>query len=301
MNSFEELLKRQKTGGLQEIVDAAKKASSYGDGFKDERFWRPTVDKQGNGSAIIRFLPARDQEIPWVKYYEHSFKSPISNRWYWENCPTTIGEVCPCCEQNSLKWTAGSDELKKVASSRKRKLHYVSNIIVLKDPGNPENDGKVFLYKYGTKIFEKIMSTMEPDFEDVEAFDPFNVFTGAAFKLRQKTVDKYPNYDSSEFSQPSELFGGDQDQIRKTFEELHTITEFVSPSSFKPYNDLKKKYFEITGENDTIAYNQPSVEAPRIPSRPQPTQQRTEEASWVSDIDDSDEDLEYFRKLAAES
>jgi hypothetical protein len=302
MNSFEELLAKQKSGGLQDIIDAAKKATSYSDGYKDERFWRPTVDASGNGSAIIRFLPAKDQEIPWVAYFEHSFKSPISNRWYWENCPTSIGEACPCCEENSKKYSTGLDDLKKIASSRKRKKHYVSNIVVLKDPGNPENEGKVFLFKYGTKIFEKLMSAMEPDFDDVEKIHPFNVFSGAAFKLRQKKIDAYPNYDSSEFANPDQLYGGDPSKLKPILEQLHEISPFLSPDKYKPYADLKKKYFEITGENDAVSYNQPSVEAPTPTAKPAPTARFNETPPWVEpETEDEDEDMAYFKKLAAES
>jgi hypothetical protein len=301
MNSFEELLKKQKNSGLSDIVDAAKKASSYGDG-KDTRFWRPTVDKSGNAQTVIRFLPASDQDIPWAKFYEHSFKSPISNRWYWENCPTTIGENCPVCEQNSLKWNAGVDELKEVARARKRKLHYVSNIVVIQDAAEPENNGKVFLFKFGTKIFEKIMTAMEPAFDDEEAFNPFNLFSGASFKLRVKTVDRYPNYDSSEFSKVEPLFGGNEDRMKEVFDQIHPLKEFTDPASFKPYTDLRKKYFEITGERDTSMDGVESFSAPKQKGDNRSSEEPDDlPISSLGAQAEDDEDIAYFQRLAAES
>lgn len=305
MNSFEELLKKQKSSGLGDIVDAAKKATSQGEG-KDQRFWRPVADKAGNAQAVIRFLPAPDSDIPWAKYYEHSFKSPISNRWFWENCPTTVGEPCPCCEANSLKWNAGVDELKEVARSRKRKLHYVANVVVLNDPANPENAGKVFLFKFGVKIFEKIMAAMEPAFDDEEAFNPFNIFTGASFKLRMKTIDKYPNYDSSEFSRPEALAGGNEDKMKEIFEQTHSLKEFTDPASFKTYAELRKKYFEVTGEKDDSMDSVQSFSAPAPKSTPSVSMQESDDDDSLSSVtsvssDDDDEDIAYFQRLAAES
>jgi hypothetical protein len=299
MNSFEELLKKQQSTGLQGIVDAAKKASSFSEGgFKDDRIWKPVLDKSGTGSALIRFLPTPDSEIPWAKYYEHSFKSPISNRWFWEKCPTTIGGRCPVCEENSKKWNAGVDSLKEVARSRKRRLHYASNIVVLQENAVPENNGKVFIFVYGAKIFNKLMSAMEPEFDDESPFNPFNLFSGAPFKLKIRTVEGFSNYDASEFGSNEPLYGGDQNKLRAIFEKLYSLKEYTDPTTCKPYEELRKIYFEVTGESDTSMLNVASIEETQFKSK-QPKFETTTINTEDSGIDD--DDLAYFQRLAAES
>ena len=299
MNSFDEMLKKQQSSGLTQIVEAAKKSSAYEGGGKDLRFWKATPDKAGNAQALIRFLPAPDQDIPWAKYYEHSFKTQ-SGKWFWENCPTTIGLDCPVCESNSKNWNAGRDDLKDVARSRKRKLHYVANIIVLKEAANPENEGKVFLLKFGVKIFDKLMGAMEPTFDDEEAFNPFNLLNGAPFKFRQKMVEEYPNYDSSEFGSCEPLFGGDVDKMRSVFEQSHPIGEFISPSNFKSHEDLKKKFNSLTGEGGSSMDSIKSFSAPVERSAPLPSFEDEVSAAESSIIDD-DEDIAYFQRLASET
>jgi len=298
MNSFEELLKKQENGGMTDIIEAARKSTSQAS-FKDERFWSPSPDKAGNAFAIFRFLPSPDHDVGWVKTFEHSFKSPISGKWFWENCPTTIGKPCPVCEENGKKWSAGIDDLKKIASARKRKTKFISNILILQDSANPESVGKVFLYKFGTKIFEKIMNAMEPAFEDEVAFNPFNLLTGASFKLKQKSVEGYPNYDSSEFGKQEALFGGDKQRLKDMYDHLHEILPFISDASFKPYAELRGKYFSITGEEDTSMPQSmfKTQEAPAPRSLPEPSFKHTESPPF-SISDDDDDDIAYFQKLA---
>jgi hypothetical protein len=300
---FEQLLKKQKEN-TKSLIEAAKKESEGSGYLPDDRFWRPLLDKAGNGYAIIRFLPAPDVEIPWVKYFTHGFKS--DGGWFIENCPTSIGQQCPACESNSVLWKSGLESDKDIARSRKRRLHYVSNILVVKDRANPENEGKVFLYKYGTKLFEKIKDVMEPVFDDQEPIDPFNLFSGANFKLKIKQViskdGKYWNYDSSEFESSSELYDGDETQLEKMFNNLYKIGEFVDPKNYKSHEELKTRLNSVLGEKENNVTSKYRSE----PSPLENTEEtQTTTTSGVSNKsskndDEDDDDMEYFRKLAAE-
>ena len=286
--NFQEMLAKQKQQNVDNLVDAGKKESETGYG-PDERFWRPTLDKAGNAFAIVRFLPAPDVEIPWVKYYSHGFKGD-SGQWFIENCPTSLGQDCPVCQANGTLWNSGSESDKELARKRKRRLHYVSNMLVVKDNGNPENNGKVFLYKYGAKIFNKLMGSMEPDFEDETPINPFNVFEGANFKLKVKQVEGYWNYDSSEFEKQTVLYDGDEKKLEAMFEKLCVIGDFVSPSEYKSFAELQTKFNTVLG----IASNYRSEESPitrQVAQKPSVTKESTA-------TDDSDDDMEYFRKLA---
>lgn len=232
--NFKELLEKQKQNNFESTRSAAnaEKENPYGGGGgPDDRFWKPAVDKAGNGSALIRFLPAPDIDIPWVKFYSHGFKGD-SGRWFIENCPTSIKRECPVCYENSRHWSSGLDSDKDIARSRKRRLHYVSNVLVIKDPENPDNNGKVFLYKFGPKIFEKILEKLQPTFEDEKPIDPFNLLKGTNLAIKIKQVGGYWNYDSSRFGEePSALFNGDEDKLKNLFESLYPIAEFVASIS----------------------------------------------------------------------
>ena len=214
--------------------------------YRDDRFWRPEQDKMGNGFAIIRFLPnAKGQGDSFVKLFSHAFQGP--GGWYIENSLTTLGEKDPVSELNSQLWNTGSEEDKNIARIRKRKTNYISNILVVKDEANPQNEGKVFLYKYGQKIFDKIQEKAKPEFKDEDPFDPFNFITGANFKLKIRKVGGYTNYDKSEFDSQSIIHGGDKDQMKKTYETLYNLSEFIDAKNFKSYEELKKRLHDVLG------------------------------------------------------
>jgi hypothetical protein len=233
-NSINDLMKK--------LEDGSKKD------YRDDRFWRPEQDKMGNGFAVIRFLPeVNGEDCPWVKLYSHAFQGP--GGWYIENCLTTLGSghKDPVAELNSELWNTGSEEDKNIARQRKRKTTYISNILVLKDEANPQNEGKVFLYKYGTKIFDKIQEAMKPEFKDEDPLNPFDFWAGANFKLKIRKVGGYTNYDKSEFDSPSALFGGDDNKIEKIWNQQHKLVEFISPNNFKSYDELKQRMHDVLG------------------------------------------------------
>ena len=199
---------------IQKLVQAAE-ATGGGEkkSYADDRIWKPTVDKAGNGYAVLRFLPATEgQELPWVRYWDHGFKGP-TGLWYIENSLTSIGQPDPVGELNSRLWNSGIESDKDRARDQKRRLHYVVNMLVVQDPSNPQNEGKVFLYKFGKKIFDKIMDSMQPEFADEKAVNPFDFWEGADFKLKIRNVEGYRNYDKSEFAAPSALKDGDDVQL----------------------------------------------------------------------------------------
>ena len=244
--SFKDM-KRKSVGSISELtkkLETAEKKNSY----QDDRFWKPTLDKASNGMAVFRFLPAPENEdMPWAKLYTHAFK--VGGRWYIENSRTTIGEKDPVSEMNSELWNSGLESDKDIARDRKRKLSYISNILVLKDPGAPENEGKVFLYKYGVKIFNKIQEAMQPEFDDEDPINPFDYWAGANFKLKVRKVGGYINYDKSEFESPSELLGGDDGKLEELWKTQHSLQAFVAPDQFKTYDELKKKLQEVVGDD----------------------------------------------------
>ena len=244
--SFKDM-KRKSVGSISELtkkLESAEKKNSY----QDDRFWKPTLDKASNGMAVFRFLPAPENEdMPWAKLYTHAFK--VGGRWYIENSRTTIGEKDPVSEMNSELWNSGLESDKDIARDRKRKLSYISNILVLKDPGAPENEGKVFLYKYGVKIFNKIQEAMQPEFDDEDPINPFDYWAGANFKLKVRKVGGYINYDKSEFESPSEVLGGDDAKLEELWKTQHSLQAFVAPDQFKTYDELKKKLQDVVGED----------------------------------------------------
>lgn len=245
--SFENL-KRNRKQNIEKLVQAV--ASTERASYSDNRFWKPTVDKSENGYAVIRFLPAApNNDLPWVRLWDHGFKGP-TGLWYIENSLTTLGQPDPVSEANSVLWNSGREEDKQIARDRKRRLHYISNIYVITDPGNPDNEGKVFLYQYGKKIFDKITDIMQPEFEDEQPMDPFDFWNGADFKLKTRKVEGYRNYDKSEFSSPSALFD-DDDKLEKIYNSLYDLRELVDPKNFKSYDELQKKLNKVLNVNTT--------------------------------------------------
>ena len=281
---------------LEKIANPEKEKTSY---QEDTRYWRAAVDKAGNGYAVVRFLPAIEgEELPWVRVFSHGFQGP-SGRWYIENSLTTLGKSDPVSDANNELWNSGSEANKELARKRKRRLNYISNILVVKDPANPENEGKTFLFKYGKKIFDKINDVMFPAFADEQAVNPFDFWKGANFKLKIRKVEGFTNYDKSEFEGIAELFEGDDDKIETVWKGQHSLQQFVDPSNFKPYEELKKKFDEIIGNTSGTVSNVtetvlehaekfgPAGGANDIPIE-QP----------VSTDEKSDDAMSYFKKLA---
>jgi hypothetical protein len=232
--------------GLQEQIK--KTAPGGGKSYEDDRFWKPTKDKTGSAMATIRFLTDLEN-APFTLYFSHSFEGV--GGWYIENCPTTLGpdHKCPVCEQNRLLWKSGSEENKQIVNVRKRKLNYVSNILVIDDRGNPANNGKVFLWRYGSKIFEKIKDKVSPEFDNIEPMDVFHPIHGATLNLRIVRKDKFDNYDKSDFNSASPLFGGDVEKIQAVIDQMVPLAEFTAPEKFKDYSDLQKRFLKTVNEN----------------------------------------------------
>lgn len=286
---------------LQKQIETSDSKQTF---KKDERMWSPAVDKAGNGSAVIRFLPAKtDEGSPFVKLYTHGFE--VGGKWFIENCPTTIGrQDCPVCAENSVLWKSEIEANKKVASARSRKVSYYANVLIIKDPSNPENEGEVKIYRFGQTIFDKIKAALNPE-EDPETgekpdpIDPFNFFTGASFILKISNVKNYRNYDSSKFSKMSELFDGNEDRLSEILDKLHDVETFVDVAKFKSAEELKAKFDQVTGvsiargsvsvakSTEQAGNSKPAVEhAPKQP-----------EVTTPKGSDDSD-DLEFFKNLA---
>jgi hypothetical protein len=248
--SFADLKKQSKLGNLTaKLVKEVEKMNNNGGSSSDERLWKLECDKSGNGYAVIRFLPAPDgEDLPFVKLYSHAFQGP--GGWYIENSLTTLGQKDPVSEYNTMLWNNGTDAGKEAARKQKRKLTYIANVYVVKDPANPANEGKVFLYKFGKKIFDKLTAAMQPEFEDEEAIDPFDFWAGANFKLKAKNVAGYRNYDSSEFARPDALLDDDE-AMEAIWKREYSLAELVASDQFKTYDDLKKRLDYVLGNKGT--------------------------------------------------
>ena len=290
--SFADFKKRSQSsiGDLTKKIEQLNKKDSY----KDDRFWRPELDKSSNGYAVIRFLPASDgEDLPWAKYYSHGFKG--KGGWYIEKSRTTIGEKDPVSEMNTELWNSGVEKDKDIARERKRRLHYTSNILVVSDPANPQNEGKVFLYKFGKKIFDKIQEAMQPEFADEDPINPFDFWTGANFKLKVRKVAGFINYDKSEFDAPSAVFDGDDAKLEELWKTQYALSEFTDPSTFKTYDELKKRLGEVLGSDirQTEVAETSTAESTDFSNEDSPS----------TSVEDSQEDtdaLSYFEKLANE-
>ena len=297
--SFANLKKQSKLGSLtQKLVKEVEKMNNTG-GSADDRNWKLECDKSGNGYAVIRFLPAPDgEDLPFVKLYSHAFQGP--GGWYIENSLTTLGKKDPVSEYNTQLWNNGTDAGKETARKQKRKLTYISNIYVVKDPANPENEGKVFLYKYGKKIFDKLTAAMQPEFEDEEAIDPFDFWQGANFKLKAKNVAGYRNYDSSEFTATTPLLD-DDDALEGLWKKQFSLAEIVAADQFKSYEDLKKRLEYVLGSKrpaqdpDVYEEDNDRGEAEELVTA------AVSAPPTTSTVDkDEDDALSYFAKLAEE-
>ena len=296
----------KKSNSLDKLLGAAEQENKPLEkkSYVDERIWKPVMDKTGNGFAIIRFLPApKGEELPWVKLWNHAFQGP-TGQWYIENSLTTISQNDPVSELNTKFWNSGVESDKEIARKQKRKLQYYSNIYVVKDSANPENEGKVFLYRFGKKIFDKIMETMQPAFEDETPVNPFDFWEGANFKLKLRKVDGYWNYDKSEFETPSALFDKD-DELEKLWETQYSLSEFTAPTNFKSYDELQTRLNTVlsgTTKVGNVTDMQTGSAFDDSPSVATVVDTKEEPAPTVSmsNTEDDDDTMSYFEKLAEE-
>jgi len=286
-------LKRNRGSNLNKIIKAAE-ATTSGEtkSYIDDRIWKPTVDKAGNGYAVIRFLPGTEENLPFVRYWDHGFKGP-TGQWYIENSLTSIGQPDPVGELNSRLWNSGIESDKDRARTQKRRLHYVTNIYVVSDPSAPQNEGKVFLYKFGKKIFDKISDIMNPSFADETPVDPFDFWEGADFKLKIRNVEGYRNYDKSEFASAASLLNADEAQLEEVYGKLHDLSEFTNPKNYKSYDDIKSKLMRVLGEQSNAgAYTM--KEEIKL-NEPMPAIEPVTAEEMSSEDEDT---LSYFSKLA---
>jgi hypothetical protein len=295
-------LKRNSSSSIAALTKAAEQVAGgqqQQNNYVDDRFWKPTVDKAGNGYAVIRFLPApAGEELPWVRFWDHGFQGP-GGLWYIENSLTSIGQADPVSEMNSVLWNTGREEDKQIARDRKRRLHYVTNIQVVTDPSNPANDGKVFLYKFGKKIFDKIMDVMQPQFADESPVNPFDFWAGANFKLKIQQVAGYRNYDKSEFANPSAISSNDA-QIEAVYNTLYSLKDFVDPKNYKSYDELKARLNKVLGET-TVRTTAESISLDETDYSSPMTGVRSTPAMAAPSVDeDEDDTLSYFQKLASQ-
>ncbi len=309
--SFSDLKKQSSLGSLtSKLVKEVEKMSTTSSGA-DERLWKPEMDKTGNGFAVIRFLPAPEgEELPWAKMYSHAFQGP--GGWYIENSLTTIGGKDPLGEYNRELWNTGTEANKETVRKQKRKLSYYSNIYVVKDPTNPQNEGKIFLFKYGKKIFDKIMEAMQPEFEDETPINPFDFWQGANFKLKIVKKDGYWNYDKSEFDRVAPLLE-DDDAMEAIWKKQYSLTAVTAPDQFKSYEDLERRLKMVLGQktsnrprldaevededNDRGTYTPNFESRSSAPSVPESIREELNSLSSSSSSSDEDDALDYFQKL----
>jgi hypothetical protein len=297
-------LKRSRSNDLSKLSEQLKKLNpnEKTGGSSDDRFWYPDVDKTGNGYAVVRFLPAsKNEDVPFVRVFTHGFKGP-SGQWYIENSLTTLGKDDPVSEYNTQLWNSTTDDkspARKQARDQKRKLTYISNVYVVKDPAKPENEGKVFLFRYGKKIFDKLNEAMHPQFADEKPLNPFDLWEGANFKIKIRQVEGYRNYDKSEFDERGPLLN-DESELERVYNQEYALQEFLDPKNFKDYDVLKKKLNTVLGLNRTV--NEDDIPAQRAEApvlKTKPAKMDDDDAPWKSNAtEEDDEDLSYFKKLA---
>lgn len=313
MASFD-ALKKNRSKSLEKLNAQLTQIASKTYSNNDEgKYWKPTRDKAGNGFAIIRFLPAPGEEdMPFIRIWDHGFQGP-TGLWYIENSLTTLQKDDPVSELNSKLWNASADDNspeRRQARAQKRRLHYISNVYIIKDTGNPENEGKVFLFKYGKKIFDKLNDLMNPSFEDEKPVNPFDLWEGANFRLKIRQFEGYPNYDKSEFDSPEPLFEDDE-KLEDVWKQEHSLQEIIDPKNFKSYDELKAKLYRVLGLTGDTSSRANAVDTAEEDidedldmsklgkSAPAPSlKEQPSKTSVVSDEDEDDEDLALFKQLA---
>jgi len=298
--SFENLKKQSKLGSLTSKLVKEVEKMSTGESGADDRFWKPEVDKVGNGFATIRFLPAPEgEDLPWSKVWSHAFQGP--GGWYIENSLTTLNQKDPVSEHNRGLWNSGNEKDKETVRKQKRKLSYYANIYVVKDPTNPQNEGKVFLYKFGKKIFDKIQEAMKPDFQDEKPVNPFDLWGGSNFRMKIRNVAGYTNFDKSEFDSASALFDGDDKKLEAVWNKLYSLKEFTDPSNFKAYEVLSKKAKDVIGSNiRETSTDDRTVEDEELEQAPRPSAAPKKKADPTPEPEEEMDSMSYFEKLANE-
>jgi hypothetical protein len=294
-------LRKNRMSDINKLVAAAEKvggnAGQAAASYEDNRFWKPEVDKAGNGYAVLRFLPTpAGEDLPWTRYWDHGFQGP--GGWYIEKSLTSIGQNDPVGEVNTKLWNSGLDSDKEIARKQKRRLHYVANVLVVSDPAHPENEGKVFLYQFGKKIFDKMMDVMQPQFQDEEPVNPFDLWEGANFKLKIRNVEGYRNYDKSEFDKKSSV-SADEAELEEVYGKVYSLKDFTDPAKYKTYDELKAKLERVLGGTaprttaESITLDE-SMSAPSVG--------KSKFAPVTASADDGDDDtMSYFSKLANEA
>jgi len=286
----------KRSNSLDKLLNAVKEESAPQEkkSYVDERLWKPELDKAGNGYAVIRFLPAIEgEDMPWAKIWNHAFQGP-TGQWYIENSLTTVGQKDPVSEHNTRLWNTGLESDKEIARKQKRKLQYYSNIYIVSDAKHPENVGKVFLFRYGKKIFDKLMAAMQPEFPDESPINPFDFWEGANFRLKIRKVDGYWNYDKSEFEKPSKL-DEDDNKIEEIWKKQYSLNDFTAATNFKSYEELKTRLDAVLSGTVSVGnvveqMQDEPIETPKID---------TKEVSAPSQESD-DDTMDYFQKLASE-
>ena len=292
MNSFANLKRgRSDLAKLTKAIEASGQSSTEAGSKDDTRMWQPSVDKSGNGMAVIRFLPAPavdgDDALPWVRTFSHGFQGP--GGWFIDNCLTTLNEKCPVCEHNNTLWNSGIEANKDVARKQKRKLSYLANVLIVSDPSNPENEGQIKLFKFGKKIFDKITEAMNPEFADETPVNPFDLWEGANFKLKIRNVEGYRNYDKSEFADKSALLDGDDAKLEELWKKEFSLKEFTEKKQFKPYDQLKSRLDKVLGFEGALS----TIKAEDVVLR-----NFTDDEVKILDKAVVEDDLDYFKSLA---
>ena len=292
---------------LRAAMESASPSEGAKKSYSDDNFWKPELDKSGNGYAVVRFLPTPEgEEMPWVSYFDHGFQGP--GGWYIEKSLTTLGKQDPVSEYNSQLWNTGIEANREIARKQKRRLHYVSNIYVVSDPKNPDNEGKVFSYRYGKKIFEMLKEAISPAFEDEAPINPFDLRgEGANFKIKIRKVDGYWNYDKSEFDTPAPLFDSEE-KLNNIYSSLSSLNELIAPEQFKSYDELKEKLDRVLGLSGGVSNSTAESVAEDLDEVPwsgvneatadEPVISSAETSETVSTTED--DAMDYFKKLATE-
>ena len=298
-------LKKNRQSELEKLTSELSKLNAPINREQDD-YWKPEVDKSGNGMAIIRFLPAPEgEDVPFVRIWDHGFQGP--GGWFIEKSLPTVNQKCPVSEYNSMLWNNGTEADKTfVRQKTKRRLSYISNIYVVKDPANPENEGQVFLYKYGKRIFDKVNDMMSPEFDDEEPVNPFDLWEGTNFRLKIRKVEGYRNYDKSEFDSPSAL-SEDDEELEAIYNKEKSLQELVSPDNFKSYDELKAKLYRVLaldggGTANTVTADELTVEEPKAQKAVAPKVEPAEAAPWTEEKEESSSapNLSFFENLAKE-
>ena len=297
MNTSIAALKRSRSNLDALTKELSGVSSNTKQSYVDDRFWKPELDKTGNGYAVLRFLPAvKDEDLPWVKMWSHAFQGP--GGWYIENSLTTMNQKDPVSEENSRLWNSGIEADKEIARKRKRKLSYYANVLIVSDPKHPENEGQVKLFKFGKKIFDKITDKMQPQFEDEKPINPFDFWEGADFKLKIRKVDGFWNYDKSEFDSPKPIADNDE-SIEGIWTKQYPLKPFLEASNFKSYDELKSILDKVLTGSRSTGTVEDMVTPPSISETPDVSPEAVAGSSSNDSVDD-DETLSYFSKLAEE-